>query len=163
MMNHVANLGKALLAFVLLLPFSTMSYASCSPAEGERMQKVAQAVVGALPRVNYSAARRGRFTVSPDQSTGAVAVKFSNLRRTLFEQTLNLQELTPNEFPGCHLVARPAKGRPGNGLFLRLGCEAAHASPGCAIVIQPGKNRSGESGWTFRVTGNRVLVPANNR
>jgi len=87
-------------------------------------------------------------------------VKFSNLRRTLFEKSLNLQELAPDVAPGCQLAGRPAQGRPANGLFLRLSCQAPQSTPGCAIVIQPGMNRSGKSGWTFRVTGNRKLMPA---
>ncbi len=151
---------KGLLAFMLVLPLSPLAQASCSSANAQRVEKIAQAVVGAFPTVNYSAARRGRFTTSADQATGALNVKFSNLRRTLFEQTLNLQELAPDVAPGCQLVGRPAQGRPRNGLFLRLSCEAPQLAPGCAIVIQPGLNRSGQSGWHYRVTGNRMIMAA---
>jgi hypothetical protein len=159
-MNLDSTVVKGLLAFVLVLPLSPLAHASCSQADAQRFEKVAQAVVGAFPAVNYSASRRGRFKVSADQDTGALDVKFSNLRRTLFEQTLNLQELAPDVLPGCQLVGRPAQGRPANGLFLRLSCQAPQATPGCAIVIQPGLNRSGQSGWSYRVTGNRMITPA---
>jgi len=159
-MNLDSNVVKGFLAFMLVLPLSPLAQASCSSADVQRIEKVAQAVVGAFPTVNYSAARRGRFKVSGDQATGALEIKFSNLRRTVFNQTLNLQELAPDVAPGCQLVGRPAKGRPANGLFLRLSCQAPQATPGCAIVIQPGLNRSGQSGWSYRVTGNRMIMPA---
>ena len=159
-MNLASNAVKGFLAFMLVLPLSPLAHASCSSADVQRLEKVAQAVVGSFPTVNYSAARRGRFKTSGDQATGAVEVKFSNLRRTLFEQTLNLQELAPDVVPGCQLVGRPAQGRPANGLFLRLSCQAPQSTPGCAIVIQPGLNRSGQSGWHYRVTGNRMITPA---
>ena len=158
-----SNVIKGFLAFMLVLPLSPMANASCSSADAERLQKVAQAVVGALPNLNYSAVRRAKFKVTADESTGALNLKYSNLRRTLFEQSINIQELAPDVVPGCKLVGRPAKGRPANGLFLRLACEAPQSTPGCAIVIQPGLNRSGQFGWTFRVTGNRALMPAQSR
>lgn len=162
-MNLGSNVIKGFLAFLLVLPLSPMANASCSSADAERLQKVAQAVVGSLPALNYSATRRARFKVTADDSTGALNVKYSNVRRTLFEQSLNIQELAPDVVPGCKLVGRPAQGRPANGLFLRLSCEAPQTTPGCAIVIQPGLNRSGQFGWTFRVTGNRAITPARSR
>ena len=159
-MNLASNVVKGLLAFLLVLPLSPLAHASCSSADAQRLEKIAQAVTGSLPTVNYSAARRGRFKVSGDQAKGALDVKFSNVRRTLFEQTLNLQELAPDVAPGCQLAGRPAQGKPANGLFLRLSCQAPQSTPGCAIVIQPGLNRSGQSGWSYRVTGNRMITPA---
>ena len=162
-MNLSSTVTKGLLGFMLVLPLSPMANASCSPAETERLQKVAQAVVGALPALNYSATRRARFEVTADQATGGLGVKFSNSRKTLFEQTLNLQELAPDVVPGCQLVGQPAKRKPANGMFLRLSCEATQATPGCAIVIQPGLNRSGQFGWSYRITGNRMLTPAQSR
>ena len=159
-MNLASNAVKGFLAFMLVLPLSPLAHASCSSADAQRLEKIAQAVVGSFPTVNYSAVRRARFKTSEDQATGAVEVKFSNLRRTLFEQTLNLQELAPDVVPGCQLVGRPAQGRPANGLFLRLSCQAPQSTPGCAIVIQPGLNRSGQFGWHYRVTGNRMITSA---
>ncbi|MCX7112451.1 MAG: hypothetical protein NTX45_20450 [Proteobacteria bacterium] len=162
-MNLDSKVIKGFLAFILVLPLSPMANASCSSADAERLQKVAQAVVGSFPALNYSVTRRARFRVSADDSTGALNVKFSNVRRTLFEQPLNIQELAPDVVPGCKLVGRPAQGRPANGLFLRLSCEAPQSTPGCAIVIQPGLNRSRQFGWTYRVTGNRAIMPAKSR
>lgn len=159
-MTLVSNLRKALVALVLFWPLAPRAQAHCSPADGERFEKIAKAVVDSLPRVNYSASRRGRFKVSADQSTGALDIKFSNVRRTLFTQTLNLQELVPDVAPGCRLDGRPAQGRPANGLFLQLACQPPQSSPGCAIVIQPGLNRSGESGWTYRVSAHRRAASA---
>lgn len=162
-MNLGSNVIKGFLAFLIVLPLSPMANAHCSSADAERLQKVAQAVVDSLPTLNYSATRRAKFKVTADDSTGALNVEFSNVRRTLFEQSLNIQELAPEVVPGCKLVGRPAQGRPGNGLFLRLSCEAPQTTPGCAIIIQPGLNRSGQFGWTFRVTGNRMITPAQSR
>lgn len=157
-MKFSSNIVKWLAGFALFLPMTASVQAGCTTAEIEKLQTVAKAVVGALPAVNFSAARRARFEVTPDQTNGSLAVKYSNLRRTLFEQNLNLKELAPDVGQSCGLVGRRAQGRPGNGLFLRLSCEPAQSTPGCSIVIQPGVNRSGHSGWTYRISSNRVVV-----
>ena len=96
-----SNVIKGFLAFMLVLPLSPMANASCSTADAERLEKVAQAVVGALPTLNYSAVRRAKFKVTADESTGALNLKYSNLRRTLFEQSINIQELAPDVVPCC--------------------------------------------------------------
>jgi hypothetical protein len=150
-----SNLKTALLATALVWPLSPLAQTTCSRADAERFETIAKAAVDALPRVNYSASRRARFKVAEAQSTEALELTFSNKRRTLFTQTLNLQEMAPDVAPGCRLEGRPAHGRPANGLFLRLACQAPQIAPRCAIVIQPGINRGGESGWTYRVIADR--------
>jgi len=154
-MTLMSNLRKTLAVLILAWPLAPLAQAPCSAADAERFEKIAKAAVAALPRINYSTTRRGRFKVSSDQSTGAMEATFSNARRTLFTQTLNLQELTPDVAPGCRLDGRPAAGRPANGLFLQLACQPPQPTPACAIVIQPGLNRAGKSGWTYRVSANR--------